>query len=108
MIQTLVNRDVAPMGIMQLMRQQKTSKYHLNYSTTEKKTKKQPNISHTELNSAGETSSQSDSSFAEKRKQKCDEFTCPTFRPTLSRQSKQVAQQPLCLFSGCFYKRRFQ
>ena len=44
--------------------------------------------------------SQSGFSIPEKRKHEFDELTDPTFRPTLSQDSKQVAQQPLPLFSG--------
>ena len=52
--------------------------------------------------SSGEIAPQSGSSISipEKRKQEFDELTYPTFRPTFSQQNKQVAQQPLSLFSG--------
>ena len=50
--------------------------------------------------SSGEIAPQSGSSIPEKRKQEFNELTYPTFCPTFSQQSKQAAQQPLCLFWG--------
>ena len=98
MFQTLVNNDVPSTNIMQLSGQ-KNVKSITTYSTVSQK--QQLNMSHT-LNgmSSGEIVPQSGSSIPEKRKHEFDELTYPTFRPTLSQQSKQVAQQPLSLFSG--------
>ena len=50
--------------------------------------------------SFGEIARQSASSILEKQKHEFHELTYPTFRPTFSQQSKEAAQQPLCLFSG--------
>ena len=100
MIQTLVNNDVPPIDIMQLSGHKNVQSI-TSYSTVSQK--QQLNMSHTLTGlSSGEIAPQSGSSISspEKRKHEFEELTHPTFRPTFSQQSKQVAQQPLSLFSG--------
>ena len=99
MIQTLVNNDVPPTDIMQLSGHKNVQSI-TSYSTVSQK--QQLNMSHTltGLSSGEKAAPQSGSSIPEKRKHEFDELTNPTFRPTFSQQSKQVAQQPLSLFSG--------
>ena len=73
------------------------TKAFTSYSTVSQK--QQLNMSHTLTGlSSGEIVARFSSSIPEKTKHEFDELTYPTFRSTFSQQSKQAAQQPLCLF----------
>ena len=98
MIQTLINDDVPPTNVMELSGHKNVQSI-TSYAIVSQK--QQLNMSQT-LNgvSSGEIAPQSGSPIPEKRKHLFDKLTYPTFRPTFSQQSKQVAQQPLSLFSG--------